>query len=226
MTSLASWIYHWQTLLTGLLAIAAAFVGGYFVNKQIVDARRLEADRIARRFSAMRSVLPLTLSYLSAYARDNAEALKDIYSRKENNEIPNTINLPKLPELPLDVVPQLRDMIETSDKNVAKVIAELLAKIQVQSSRIGSLKRWRSSPQREMVTSLNIEGYILDTAEIYARAAALFDFARRKSDTVRYLVTSSELKSALDQLGFWREDFVSLHEQTDRRARYIAKEAS
>lgn len=58
-----AWVYDWQTLVSGLLAVVAAAVSVYFLNKQIRQAEQHEKERLARRLVAERGVMPATLSF-------------------------------------------------------------------------------------------------------------------------------------------------------------------
>ena len=72
-------VQEWQILIAGMVALAAAFVGGAYiteqirtlnsqVNRQIEASQNLEDERRHRKFAAARAVLPLTLSNLCEYA--------------------------------------------------------------------------------------------------------------------------------------------------------------
>ncbi|AYG65784.1 hypothetical protein CCGE531_07065 [Rhizobium sp. CCGE531] len=59
------------TLVTGLAAVAAAFVSVRAVHRQIDSDRQMEADRIAAQPAASRATLPLVLSRICRYATDH-----------------------------------------------------------------------------------------------------------------------------------------------------------
>ena len=202
---------HWQTLIAGFFAIGAALIGGQYILRQIDEARLEGNESRSRKFKALRAVLPLTLSYIMVYLRDSGTALKQIYKQKEDQVIPGTIELPTFPVLPKDVVSQLQEIVETGSEEVGDLVSDMLAKIQVQSARVESLISWRRHPDSTLITTTNIERYIIDTAEIYCIASGMFDFARRKSNVVCNETTQDGLASALNQLGFWSEDYPSVH---------------
>ncbi|KXF76554.1 hypothetical protein ATN84_10855 [Paramesorhizobium deserti] len=62
------WIYHYQTLITGIFAIGAALIGASAINGQIQSAERQERERRDARHAAARATLPLALSAITQYA--------------------------------------------------------------------------------------------------------------------------------------------------------------
>jgi hypothetical protein len=66
-----------------------------------------------------------------------------------------------------------------------------------------------------LITATNIEDYILDSTEVYARCAALFKFAGGESGTAPGEPTRDQIRSALNQTGFWFEEFENLHKRVD-----------
>ena len=135
-----------------------------------------------------------------------------MYQQRNDQLIPDTIELPTFPTLPNDVVTQLQGIVEVGNEDVGDAVADMLAKIQVQSARIECIIRWRNHSEGAMVTAKNIERYVVDVAEIYCIAAGMFEFARRKSESISTVGTKDGLASALNQIGFWSEDFPSIHD--------------
>ena len=56
--------FEWQTLVSGLLAVAAAGFTVRYLKKQISLSDKQERDRLRRQHEATRATLPLTLSGL------------------------------------------------------------------------------------------------------------------------------------------------------------------
>lgn len=76
------WIYDFQTLITGLLALAAAFIAAWIARgqlraqrEQIKDAREQAARDRAGRLRAARASLPAVLSAICDYSERTARAL-------------------------------------------------------------------------------------------------------------------------------------------------------
>ena len=219
---------QWQTLIAGSFAILAALIGGGFlntqiqasealVNKQIRASEDLENVRRCRKFAAARAVLPLTLSSLCEYARRSAVALKKILGQRRGELILGEINLPEFPSLPTEVIKELREVIEFGDDKISEAIESLLREIQVQAARLNNLWQEKSAPEKKNTSVVDVEEYVLDTASIYARSSALFDYARKESDIVPGDPPPKKNVSALNQMGLWESDFKRIHETAWRR---------
>ena len=103
-------VQEWQILIAGIIALAAAFVGGAYiteqirvlnsqVNRQIEASQNLENSKRLRKFAAARAVLPLTLGNLCEYASRCGAALKAMLGHQLDGKIPNDIEIPDLPVL-------------------------------------------------------------------------------------------------------------------------------
>jgi hypothetical protein len=218
MTDLLSALERWQTLIAGGLAIVAAFIGGAHIMRQIAASERQETARTLAKFNASRAVLPLTLSYVSAYGHSSAKALGLIYAQRVGEDVPSHFDMPEFPQLPKDALFQLRDIVEFGAAQIGEAVATLLAKIQVHQSRTIGLKDRREEPGVHAFTVSDIEQRMLDAAEIFARAAALFDYARRRSEIVPTGFGAAQMQRALNNLGFYSDDFRGLHNAASERA--------
>jgi hypothetical protein len=217
---LLMWVERWQTLITGLLAIVAAFIGGWFINRQVAEAKTQEGERLRRRHFSARAMAPLALSTLTEYTLGVAEALGNIHGQAVGGGIPHTAVIPTFPSLPTDVLSSFRDMVETSNEGVAGAFADILSDVQIQRARIRSLV---SDIPRHTVLSLNIEQYLIDAASIHAQASALFSYARREVDGAPDAITWNAVRSSLRQMGIWEEDYDSLFELISSREARDAK---
>lgn len=208
----------WQTLAAGFLAILAAVVGGYFVMRQVWQADAHEGDRRQRRRTALRAVMPLSLSALIEYARSSGDALREYHRLCTGGALPIPVAAPGRPELPVEAISTVRDFAEHASEAEAKFLAGLLSEIQVQSSRLRDLEN--TSARRdaeEVVLTINIEEYIIDSASIYAMASAMFDYARFRTEVFPTLPDAAALHSALRQMRFWDEAFPQVHATVERR---------
>lgn len=213
------WIDHWQTLITGGLAIAAAFIGGLFINRQIAAARQADAEARRRKLDAARATLPLTLSALSEYATGCNKALKMLHGTQDSGSIPKQADPAPTVVVPVDVIVELRLLIEFGDAPVGTAIRKLLSELQVQIARIATMTKQlkQGYDDDHSITVLNVETYMIDTADIYARCAALFDFARGKTDTLPGAPLRADIKSALRQTGVWEDNFSRVHQLAESR---------
>lgn len=206
----------WQTLIAGFLAIIAAFIGGTFINRQIASTQRLEEDKRQRQFAAARAIMPIVLGEAIDFSVACAVALKRLYQQRDGERIPPTAELPDLPSLPLKLAQGLHDTIVHADGEVYRPVADLLGNIQVIAARLKSL--WSDLPRAEhVVVALNIEGYIVDCAEAHARSSLMFEFARRRTSSIKTSPTSRDIAASLRNIGFPEEEYDRVHATAERR---------
>ncbi|MBU6443043.1 MAG: hypothetical protein KGR48_03960 [Alphaproteobacteria bacterium] len=213
-------VERWQTLLAGALAIAAALVGGSYINKQISHTERLEQQRLDRRRAALRAVMPMALGKLIEYCEGVALVLRQIYDHRQGGIIPAQMPMPEFPEIPDESISLFRDLIEVSDGYFSAPLARMLSKLQVQNSRIRFLRASGTGQNRDatLILTANIEEYILDAATVIAYGVAFFDYARESSDAAPKLIGWAEVRSALNGLGFLSTEYPHLHRMIDIRA--------
>ena len=90
------------------------------------------------------------------------------------------------------------------------LIEELLSDIQVQRARLRGTLRDICNPNKT-ITRANIETYIIDTGQIYARAAASFDFSRRISATFIDQINWDDVSGALNNLDFYDRSYPGVY---------------
>ena len=216
---LQGFLREWQSLIAGLIAIGAALIGGAYVQAQTRLTDQHEQDRIRRQFDSSRALLPLTLSKMSAYARESVTALKAIYPGGEAVNVNANADLPDFPDPPEAVVQQLVALIGTSrDAGIRNHVAELLSRLQVQSARMLDLRHIREWGDTRIFTRSELDEYILNAADIYARCSNLFDYARRESSVVPDEPTPPNLSSSLNQLGVRDHAYPRVHQRLERMA--------
>ena len=106
---------------------------------------------------------------------------------------------------------------------MGRVFARFLVALQVQAARIRSLQASRSpSPSLKVFCSLaELEDRAFDAAALYARAAALFEFARGVSETAPADYEPGQMKVGLHLMGFYDYDQPQLYERIDGRSNYL-----
>lgn len=82
------------------------------------------------------------------------------------------------PELPINLMKDIKDCIEYAEEGPQKRLAELLEKLQIQHARLSSIDK-ESSRVRLITTNHNFNTVIVDTLDIYSRIELLFPYARR-----------------------------------------------
>ncbi|HEX4180075.1 MAG TPA: hypothetical protein VHY32_04740 [Caulobacteraceae bacterium] len=202
---MACWIdvvKDWQTLIAGVLAIVAAFIGGGFVWLQTQTVDRREQARLERQHKAALAVLPLAISAFVEYAQQCAVGLLPVLRSAVDEVVPVAARVAFVPPV-LDsaVIPQLRDAIENAPEGFSDRIAALIAGGQVLASNLRSLPD-KTSPST-LVLKANIEEYIARAGIIFARGAALFEYARGKSGVVPPANPSEDdVRAAINVMSF------------------------
>ena len=174
----SNWLYNWQTLISGILAVVAAAVSVWYLRKQIAQSEQHERERSSRRFNAVRATLPLTLSQVCNYCLEIGRCLADLHHASEEEYLNQSYAAPSLPE---NVPAALEKAIEaTVDKSLISALSDMISNLQTLNSRINGISI--DSRRRLQVTKLNVEYYIAQSATVYAIAASLFPYARRETD--------------------------------------------
>lgn len=173
---------EWQSLIGASFAIIAAAIGASVVVHQTRTTERLQRELRRGRFLAERAQLPLALNEVAKYAKCAAKALDEIYGQRTGNTIPTAAVIPAFPMLPTTGIERFAKVIETADcDQVRTQLALLLQRLQVQSARMLGLIDQIPDPTH-LVHIINIESYIIDAAEVYARVSDLYDYAREEND--------------------------------------------
>jgi hypothetical protein len=213
-------IDHWQTLITGGLAILAALIGGGFVNAQIRLARHQENDRRSRRHAATRATMPLTLSGLMGYARQCGRALRVLHLSSRRDSVGRAqMETFDPPPVPADKIVALAEIIEAGRPDVGAAIALVLNRLQVQDVRLRSARADVLDPHgvTRSVAKVTLEDYIIDAADLYVRCEALLDYARAESEEVGAGPDAASLLHALILMGFHEAAFDRVKATIRRR---------
>lgn len=214
----ADWLHRWQTLAAAIVAIAAAYIAFTNTRKTILHTERLEQRRRSRKLASIRAIMPIALSQISNYAEQSADALNTILEKSVDEAIPH-LSVPKdlVLSFPTETLKMLAEFIEYSDVHDVSVIESTVAMIQVHMSRTRSLVEGNHDPSENyVVTRTEVENCIIDAASIYAGAASLFDYARRRTDSVPLTLSWDDVKASLQNLGLFEEENDTLYQSVAR----------
>jgi hypothetical protein len=220
-------VQEWQILIAGMVALAAAFAGGAYITEQIralnsqvhrqfEASQNLENERRGRKFDAARAVLPLTLSNLCEYAAHCGGALKTMLGHQLDDKIPNDIEIPDLPDLPRDVIDEMRNVVEFGEEKISKAAATLIRELHYKTARLKNLWQDYRAPGHHVTPVVAVESLVLDMAVIYARAIALFDYARGETEEVPGDPTKLDVVAALNQIGFLEAEYQRIHDTASK----------
>lgn len=178
------WIYHYQTLISGFLAVAAAAVTVLFIREQIKTSQAQHVELIGRRFRSMRANLPLALMELSDYAQECIQIFSELMAKKEEDEdIKSEVEVPSLPISTLHTITELISLAEEKD---AAMLQALLRFVQIQQSRLRSTAFELSEKKNPggIILLQNLRGDVLDAFTIKKMTNFLFPYARWESDHI------------------------------------------
>lgn len=222
-------LYHYQTLITGVLAVVAAFFAVRETRRQIEQQNDQEEDRRRRKSLAARAALPGALSDLCGYAQACAIRLVEIRDYRSKADLlyskekdPPVVTVPEsmliFPHVPPDVIPILRDCVESADDPLAAEILALTAKLQIQSTRVQDVKSIAMKFHDDSCELLviNIDYYILDAVEIFARAGNFFAFARGERYQ-EFTPSLQQMTTALMVAKIHDTEYPNLWKMIDRR---------
>lgn len=174
----------WQTLTAGLIAVAGAIATVVVMRAQISQAERLASEQRRRDEMAARAVLPLALSELCRYATDCIRTIMVYVPQPApwGTPAPAVPANSSLPLISPDVISTLRDCVRFGDPRVVRQIATVLANLQVQRARLHGLFADAVSRHNGVMSRFEALGRMIDAAELYAQAEALFDYGREVAD--------------------------------------------
>ena len=176
---------QWETLVTGFAAVFVAWLTIGKLHEQIRQTGEIADDQRQRRARAARALLPLALSEIGRYATDCISllyALKPLFpggGALDRTRIGQPLPIPSLPRLPENVLSLVKECIEFGDAAPAEAMTDLIRHFQVQNYRLSEdFSKLHLNDGVHLVLWANIEQAILDAADLYARAGALFMFSR------------------------------------------------
>lgn len=209
-------LYDWQTLEGGALALLGAVATVIIIARQIGSTERQERARVARELMAARAVLPLTLSALSEWCEACGRILLADYGTGKIVISPSG-EVRTMPSVPTDAIKGLERLIAVSDCGAADAVANLVGDIQVFVARMqgdGFLDTSYPVPSRLV---LDMEGHLIGIAAIAAHVASMFDYGRRRSDQIPAGATWKQVRTTLDLFGADKDRQRKLYAMADAR---------
>ena len=191
-----SWLPDWlsyplyaiwlnQTLIAGILALFAGLLTVHYLKKQIGLQQRTQEDAQERRLRMHRAGLPAALAELSDYAE---ACVHQRWCLLHNEPLSGTRSRLQKIDLPKGAIRALQSAVEALDENVQTEIEHLLSFYQVYTSRLGTRFFELDSEFKcyHNLKETDIYRNILDGILLRAATARLFDFSRRRSESVAH----------------------------------------
>lgn len=206
------YIYDYQTLITGLIAIFAAWWTVRHTREQLAQQRaefdhqqQVEKDRRVRADTSARAALPVVLSDLLGYAQDCLRLLVVIRERSPSEGVHGIIingtDTNKLPAIPPATVPTILSAIVSVDDDMARRMHAMIVNLQIQNSRIRGTISLNEADRRIFTTTHNLDHYIVDAADLYARADKLLAMARGEYPIKEYEPAITDINRATTLCG-------------------------
>lgn len=208
MLPIVSLIQEWQTLITGVMAIGAALIGGYFINQQMLQTALIEADRRSSEFAAERAMLPLHLDALIEHLLRCAALLKATYILESVAERTDR----EFPRVPMDVALFFQGVVLRSPANLREPFIEILSQLQVFHARLSSVQGRLA--RKAAVGLSELDEYVVQAVVLYARCLSLLPFSRRDSDEVPAKpFIAGHYMSCAAQMGFGGNEFSRIRDR-------------
>lgn len=187
------WLYRYQILVVGILALAVAAILFEALTRQADQAAASERQRRERADTAARAMLPGAINALSSYA---AKCTRDLLTMLPENPLQQKVSkwLDADLVIPPGVFEAFQAAIQTADIGTARKLADVLGALQVQNAR---LRRLAEESGTRPVWRLEVCQRVMDAAELYAGATAVLEYARRSRDSVDLDLSSREIAAAL-----------------------------
>ena len=191
------WVNQYQTLITGLAAVVAAFLTIRSMSAAIEQTAALDREHRLRDLASARAVLPLALSEMCDYARSCGRILKILLDaefppagfRRRAHGLRGTGATAGSCRI-------FRDCVRSSEPPHAQAIADILKMVQLQNVQLQNLHP-ENSHARHLVCEI-----VLNTAELYARTTALFGFAKGRTRRPPAATQPKAMRMALRFVGF------------------------
>lgn len=205
ITSASTWLYRWQTLVAGGLALIGAYLTVRKIREQLAQSERHRNDDSQRRLNAARLTLPLALAEISELIQCTADEIaseleqlgaEGFDSAFDANVEGKAFRKHFEPvQLSDNVLEAFREFVQSlNDNQDIRHVAELIASIQIYLSRYNSFDFGMAGVQT------TLEGYLLDAGKIKMMIDGMFNYARFVDDSSFGVVDVISLNDAWDQI--------------------------
>ncbi len=172
-------LYNWQTLIAGALALVAAWWAGRLVQRQIHQAETFYRDEARRRLNETRVRLPMALASLISYLQEATGNIVNIIERfqaameKEGLDIADeSLHLSHL-IVPVDSLNHLAAFVGSLDDIYEiKHVAEILSIIQIVDARYDNMNEIRLHELYkiyDLLIDISIAKFLIDSMFNFAR---------------------------------------------------------
>jgi hypothetical protein len=198
---MGDFLYRWQTLIAGMLALAGA-------GWTIWALRRQAQEDSERKFRSARATIVITLVTAHDYAVACVRWLEGVRDKAQLAESgsagPGAILVATAPRPDGKMIAELSECVERFPIPLSRSVAEFVSKIQVQHARIWDLYDYFTNYDRtnsnRVGLNRNIDGYIADSVEIVALGNGLLLYGRGQTESIA-APTLAQITAAFHECG-------------------------
>ena len=204
-------LYHYQTLITGVLAIGVGVLTTALLwrqirqtERQILEANESQEQQRLRKLRALRAGLPIALTRIHQYSNECIGVLLGILRMLPSGDevvARATAAWPvtALPTYPADAFEVLQRTIEFAEAGDAEKLARAIAYSQIQYSRLSSLyaRIYEGGDPDFVVTRSNVLGSVRDAVGMRLHSDAMYDYGRETELHIHQLGDAEKAAEAL-----------------------------
>ncbi len=216
----ANWADTWQTMITGVAAVGAAYASLKATRRQITSGERQEQQRRQSRVAASRLRLSLALSDVIDFANQCLQLWRSCLDAEGNRTTMRALATQPRPSLPEAPVLLFADLVEnTDDRQFSAYLTSMVREMQVHNSRVRQF-----ATDASMLLGPSLESYAMQAAMIYGYAAGLYPYARGETADPPHRLDWDFVITGLNLSDLRSVDYASLHAFVGR-ARARAEES-
>lgn len=212
--TLMEWVKNYQTLITGILALLAAWWTVTKMEKQILLTKFQNEDAINRKRKSIRASLVSKLDQAIKYSRTSCYVLRPMINNGDYVNLNNNakLNIPFPKPLERELIHDLCEVIEYApNKRVEELISLYLNYHQIMNARMVDLEyRLRGNGNNVLVHEIKSE--LINFGLMTSAIAKLFPYARLQKEVPDKI----DVNSVLENLGE-----IYLEEETRKELRKI-----
>lgn len=219
LSAISAFLYRWQTLIAGGLALAGAYLTVAELERQLAQEREQEGRRRWRKHYAARAGLPSALTQIVEYARQSLSVLEGIALPGSGSRVIHSPGWarPEIPSVPKEALATLQTCIESADQASMPKLARTLEEFQILHARLDGLMDDISPGSSMIVTTFYLGEQIVDYLEFDIRCSKMFDYARRVTDEIDDSVSFDEIRTRASFAGIELADYPGIEALIARR---------
>ena len=161
--------------------------------------------------------MPEALSALSSYFGESVAVLVEAWNQITDQNLRSKSPLiNRLPTLANEYRQTFATCISMSDSDVSQYLSVILVKLQIHDARLKELHKNFCENSSMLITTHNIESYLLGLAELKALINKIYGFARGLEEFDGSKLVLEDYRNAYGNLNIYPEEFGGLKEFTER----------